>query len=278
MARYDRAFLIEYKNLYLQRASLDYIKGVSQADRLKLMPAISAVIGELFCLSVEGTEWSSEDTLTFHRGALAPSNGLRQIGHETMDYVVDLYAQVSSTQDRLALIKVLLAALHTPHSVAYGDDLIEMIREDSRRLSSVLSTLLLSKGKGSHYPIAQEVEEEIILLLRSDRFKNEELQILYDQLQNDADYADYCTLVGDIQRIRGLDENWDAAAERRSSEVGSLAGQVSEDTVDEWYKKLCGFAEPLVEGAVEEWKYHSFRVFITRLAEAKPELASVLFD
>lgn len=278
VAKYDYNFLKEHKNLYPQRASLDYIRKIPEADRLNLMPAITAVVSEVLSSSIEGTEWSSADTVTFHSGALQPNEGLKKMRHEAMGYVVDLYAQVSSTQDRLALIKVLLAGLRTPHHAAYGDDLVEMILEDSRRLSSVLATLLRSESKVSRNPIAQEVEEDIILLLQSDRLKSDELQTLYDQLRNDADYAAYCTLVGDIQRIRGLDENWDAAAERRSSEVDSLAGQVSEDTVDEWYKKLCGFAEPLVEGAVEEWKYHSFRVFITRLAEAKPELASVLFD
>jgi ppGpp synthetase/RelA/SpoT-type nucleotidyltranferase len=276
-AKYNHTFLKRHKNLYPQRAALDYIREIPQGDQKKFMIPIAAVIDEILSISIEGTVWNNADQFTFRSDALVPNKSVKKIRREAMDFVVKLYTPTLSTKERVSLVDVLLTALETPHNVAYGDDLVEMVREDATYLANTLSGLLLSKGRVIDYLVAQQVEKALIRVLRSERLKNDAAQELYGKLQSDADYATFCTLVGDIHEYRNLDEDWHEAEKRRREEIKALVTKASASNLDKWYTRLNEYAHPLKDGAVDEWKFQSFRVFISNLTETKPKLATALF-
>ncbi len=276
--KYNNTFIKRFKNLYPQKTALEFIKKIPPEDRKKNFVAITATAEEILSSEVEGTEWSSADTLTFSSGALVPNDGLKKMRQETIDFVVELFEQSTDLKERVALVRVLLTALEAPHNVAYGDDLKEMIREDGKRLVEVLSKFVFPSSVVGNYLIAQEIEKALIRLLRSEGFRSAEAQALYDRLQADADYGVFCTLVGDIHEYRNLDEDWNDAEKRRAEEVKALVATITEEGLEGWYKKLNDFAEPLQEGVVDAWKYNTFKLLIARLTEVKLPLATKLLE
>ncbi|OGI90392.1 hypothetical protein A2911_00155 [Candidatus Nomurabacteria bacterium RIFCSPLOWO2_01_FULL_40_15] len=274
--KYNNTFIKRFKNLYPQKTALEFIKKIPLGDRKKNFQVIIVISEEILSLEVEGTEWSSVDTLTFSSGALVPNDFLKEMRRETIDFVVELFEQSSDLKDRMALVRVLLRALETPHNVVYGEDIKEMIREDGKRLVEVLTKFIFSSDKMSNYLIAQEIEETLIRLLGSDDLKTAEVQALYARFQENKDYGIFCTLVGDIREFRNLDEDWQEAEKRRANEVKALVKAVTERGFEKWYKKLNDFAGPLQEGAIDSWKYSMFKLFITRLTENKMPLATAL--
>ena len=276
--KYNNTFIKRFKNLYPQKTTLEFIKKLPLGGRKKNFVAITATAEEILSSEVEGTEWSSADTLTFSSGALVPNDGLKKMRQETIDFIVELFAQSTDLKEQVALVRVLLTALEAPHNVAYGDDLTEMIREDGKRLVEVLSKFVFPLTVVSNYLIAQEIEKALIRLLRSEGFRSAEAQALYDRLQTDADYGIFCTLVGDIHEYRNLDEEWNDAEKRRAEEVKALVATITEEGLEGWYRKLNDFAEPLQEGVVDVWKYNTFKLLVARLTEDKLPLATKLLE
>lgn len=276
VVKYNHSFVNRYKNLYPQVAALGYIQKISPTERDKFANAISLVGGEILSSEIEGTEWSSSDTLTHHSGSMVPNDVLKKLRKDTIDFLVQVYESLSNTKEKILITKALLRTIVPPFNVAYGDDLVEMIQDDSKKLAVILTSLLYQSTTASDYLIAQEVDEALIHLLRRDSFKNPELMALYERLQKDTRYAQFSTLVGNIQEFRDLDEDWQVAETRRIKEIGELVNLVSESSLDEWYKTLNDFARPVQEGLVDEWKYNSYRTFITQLTVAKPTVATAL--
>lgn len=275
IANYDSVFLKQHKNLYPQESSLEFLRKLPLDDRQQYMPTIGVVMGELLSCAVEGTEWTSADTLTFHSGALVPNDGLKRLRQEAMLLASELYRQATSLKDRVTLIRSLLEALEAPHYAMYGDDLIQMIQDDSKRLVVALQEIIFVGGKISEFPIAQEIEESLIRVLRNDRFKNDEIQALYERIQEDKGYVTYCALVGDIHEFRSIDEDWKDAEQRRMTEVDELVAEIAGSS-EGWYERLNAYAEPYQQGVIDEWKYQSFRMLISKLTEAHSAMATAL--
>ncbi len=272
--KYNNSYIKRYKNLYPQVASLEFIKKIPLEEQRKNLKAITVVAEEILSSVVEGAEWTSADTLTYSSGALVPSEGLKKMRQETISFIVEMYGRSTDLKEQMTLVGVLLTALEAPHNTAYGDELREMIKEDGKRLVAVLEKFIFTSGLMKNYLVAQETEKSLIHLLQSDGFKTDEMKALYDQFQADKDYATFCTLVGDIHEYRNLDEEWAGAEKRRGEEIKALIEDVSEATLDAWYKKLNDFTEPLRAGAIEVWKYTTFKLFVYRLTEEKPLLAA----
>lgn len=275
--KYDHGFVSRYKNLYPQITALESLRKIPVADRKGLIPTIEVVAREILSLEVEGTEWSSDDTVTFRSGAMVPNDELKKLRQDTLDFLVELYKAMPDTAARLPLMRALLTALSVPFNTVYSDEVANMIQEDSKKLAGILTDLLYPSGTISNYLLAQEAEGALIQLLRGERLKNAEITALYERLLKDTEYNQFSTLVGDIQEFRNLDEEWDVAEARRTAEIDALVGIISEANLPEWYKRLNDFATPLKEGLIEEWKYTSFNAFISRLTSQKKALAGELF-
>ncbi len=274
---YNHSFIICYKNLYPQITALKYSRKVPSKDKRKFVDAIATIMGEILSSEIEGSEWSSADTLTYHSGSMVPNDVLKKLRKDTIDFTVEIYKDIPDTKEKIILIKALLRALETPFNVAYGEDLIEMIQEDSKMLAKILSTLLYPTATVSNYLVAQEIDESLINLLRNDSFKNAEIIELYERLQNDIQYTHFSILVGNIQEFRNLNEDWHVAEERRIKEINELITTVSKGSFEEWYKTLNEFAEPIKEGLVEEWKYNSYRLFVSQFTASESSVATTFF-
>lgn len=275
--RYDHAFLKKQKTLYPQQVALKFIKKISVAEHKEYFQAITTVATNILSSSVEGSEWSDVDTITYHSGALVPNEGLKKIRQETIDFVAKLYKQSLNTQDKLTLIRTLLTTLNTPSNIAYGDDLIKMIFEDSKILLSIFTKIIFTGKKVNDHLVVQEIEESLARLLRSDHFKSKEAEQLYKKIRDDSSYTIFRIFFGSTHEYKNLDENLDEVEKRRSREVHDLVKKVTNKTANHWYAQLNNFAEPLQKGFVDIWKYGTFKIFIARLTTEKPNIANNLF-
>ena len=274
LAKYDHLYIRERKNLYPQIASLNYLQKISKRSRKKHLLEITTILAEVVSSSVEGSELTSPDQITMHTGTLTPSEGLKKLRRRAMDFVVELYEEATKVSDQLILIHALLSALAPPRGDNISDGLITMLQEDFTYLSAVLPKLLFSGDNVINYPVAREVESELKRLQKSNRFQNDAVHKLRDQLRKDEKYTMYSSLVGDIHEFGETDENWRDSKKRRSEEIDRLVARVTPATFADWYKLLNVYAQPLAKGGLDEHKYRTFQDFIACLTEAKPELAT----
>ncbi|MQY74522.1 MAG: hypothetical protein GH148_03175, partial [Clostridia bacterium] len=75
----------------VQRKILDFILVWPNNKQLQYIDFIETAVKELLNSSVEGSEWTKEDTLTMHFGAVSPTDFLKKIRHEEIDLIYKLY-------------------------------------------------------------------------------------------------------------------------------------------------------------------------------------------
>lgn len=274
LAKFDFFVLTKTKIGYgAQRKVLDYLLALSTQDKLSNFDVVETISREILSCEFEGSEWTKEDTLTFHSGAINPSDFLKKIRKQTIDLLKDLYFATEDVKIQLRLVNTLEVAVRSPGSVAYGDELAVMLAEDSRYVTSVFKEFLFSQGKtvANSLAAAKEIDQLLFWFKRHSKYSSPEVLQLRKDILDDPLYALFRMLVSDDVTYRE-EEGWDTAENKRSVEIGKLLDSISLENAQEWYDKLDKIASQ--NNFVENWTFLHFKDFLKKIATTKPEVAA----
>lgn len=259
-----------------QRKVLDFVLNWTQEEQLKNFDFVETVLKELLNLSVEGSEWTKEDTLTMHFGAVSPTDFLKKIRREAIDLTFKLYRAAKDTKLKLRLVNIFNEAIRMPSNVSYGDDVVQMISGDLKYITEIYRKIVFGE-KGEKMTdllgIVAAIEERLYWINKSEKKQIEESEKLRkDILQNEL-YKLFRLLVGDPITYRE-EEGWDTAEKIRSEEINRLIGSIEKEQLEEWFNKLNKIARQYT--IVDEWKFNAFKGFLRKLSEEKPQIADEL--
>jgi hypothetical protein len=144
LAQYDFTLLSKTNLGYTpQRKVLDFIAAWSPEERLQNFDFINTATERLLSSSVEGLSGSSE-AITFNFAAVKPSNELKQIRKEIINFAYNFYKQLSNNEQKLKLLQIFDEAVRTPLHVAYGDDVAAMIAESWKYIVNIYKEILFN--------------------------------------------------------------------------------------------------------------------------------------
>ncbi len=273
LAQYDYTLLSKTKLGYsVQRKILDYIQAWSPEEKLNNFEFIEVVTQELLGSSVEGTSAETFDTLTFHRGAVQPTQFLKELRKETMDLVFDMYKRTVEPSKKLKLVRVLEEAVRAPSSVAYGDDVSQMIAEAGSQLTSIYRQMIFDDKNQLTGPLAvvEEVDKRLYWQQKHNSLMSLEADQLRKDILNNKLYKLTRLLVGDDIVYRE-EQGWDDADQKRDTEIADQIKTINRNNIDQWIQDITTIASE--KGVINEWQYAPFRIFIKKLASDKSELA-----
>jgi len=276
LANYDYFILTKTKVGYgVQRKVLDFVLTMKEQDKLSRFDVIETVAHELLSTEIEGREWTKEDTLTFHSGALNASDSLRDIRKEIMEMLSRLYQKSDDTKIKLRIVRILGDAVRSPMSVVYGDDLAAMLQKDSEYITKVFRSFVFPDNKTNvgSLAVAKAVDELLYWFKRHSKYTSKEVVELRKDILNDSLYALFRLLVSDDITYRE-EEGWDTAENKRKTEIQNLITSITVDNVSDWQSKLNKIAEQ--NELVERWTYIYFREFVKKLSSSKRDVASLL--
>jgi len=273
--KFDFNFINKFRHYLPQREALNFIQKIPGDQKLPSPDFILAGLKEILSSSVEGTTWSSENTMTMHSGMIDPSSeGLNKMRHEAIDFLFDMY--VSSADDyKLKIVSTLGEVTQTPNNVAYDDDYVEMLKRDIVHLSKVYSDMIYGKSGKIIAPLAVvlEIGNNLSWVNRT-KFKSDDSVKLSERIEENPEYKMFRVLVGDAHGFIKPKESWDSAEKRREEEYQKILEGISNEDVG----ILKNIADQLRLGFIDEWRFQFFKRLLCDLNKDKSIQASKIFQ
>ena len=277
-AKYDYNVLTKSNIGYgPQRKILDFILTWTSEQQIQYFEFIEVVAKSLLSSSIEGSEWSSVDSLKLHFGTIIPSDFLKTIRRETIELIYNLYQRTTNAGVKLKLIKVLEEASQIPPNVKYTINLEQMIIDDIKYLTDIYRKVIFDDSGNiiADSGIVEEIESRLYWLNRSEKFGIEESKKLRSDILSDSFYNVFRLLVGD-PIILHEEKGRDTADEKLKIEIDILLDDITEDKLDKWIIDLNKIADQ--QKIIDDWQFQSFKGFLREIANTKPELADKILS
>lgn len=256
-----------------QRIVLDFIKNWSREEQVLNLEFIRVVVRELLSSSIEGSSWTDEKTLTMHFAHVQPTDFLKKIRRESMEFVYELYAHSSNPKVRLELSSILEEALRGPGNVAYSDELRKMLDDDAEYLAKIYREMIFDKLGNlirENIAVAEEVEERMYYFTKPEKGHAVALGRLREDILNDAFYQKVQPMIGGRAVYKG-EEGYEESKQKRERDQKNTAAQISDENFGEWHEILNVLAEQ--KGVIEEWKLGDLKRFFEILSSERPDVA-----
>lgn len=260
---------IEYKT---QNLTLDEVEGWSDAKILKNLEILFVVTKELLTPTFEGQSMPDYKTFTFHSGPLVVSDNLKNIRKRTISLLKRIYSLAKDLPQKTKTLRALQESTQTPHSHLYGDDMEQMVLNDTNDIIAFYLEIL-PKAENE---IIQDIEEQKIWFVR--RFKKEpptRLNELEEAIQSNSAYSMFRVFVGYDGRL-DPDYDFNRDRETRSQKINEFISDITEANFEDWRKKILTVVKNY--SAAEPGSYGYFETFLSELGNKKPELGVLLIE
>jgi len=277
-SHYDYNVLKSKIGYSAQRKVLDFVLNWLQEEQLKHIDFVETVLKEVLSTSVEGSEWTKEDSLTMHFGAVHPTDFLKTIRREAIDLTYELYKAANDTELKLRLVNIFNEATRTPSNVSNGDDVVQMIVDDLKYLTDIYRKIVFGEKEEKMTDllgIVADIEERLYWINKSEKKRIEESEELHKDILKNELYKLFRLLVGDPMTYY-QEENWITVEKIRSKEIDQLIGSIERAQLEEWFDKLNKIASQ--HKIVNEWKFNPFKDFLRKASEQKPQITDELLE
>lgn len=274
VSHFDYNLLTRSKAGYsYQRIVLDFIKKWSKEDQFLNFDFILVVVKELLNSSVEGSSWTDEKTLAMHFSHVQPTDFLKKIRRESIDFVYDLYTRSSNPKMRLEISSALEETLRGPGNIAYSDELRKMLNDDAEYLAEIYRKMIFDESGHlikENIAVAEEIEERMYYLAKPEKGRSKTLTKLRDDILNDAFYQKVQPMIGGRAAYRG-EEGYEESKQRREKDQMDIVMEITDKNLEEWQEILEVLAKQ--KEVIEEWKLGDLKRFFELLSIEKPDVA-----
>lgn len=279
VAKFNYHLLTKSKAGYsYQKFILEFLKKWSLAEKLSNIEFTLTVVKELISSSIEGSSWTDEKTLTMHFAQVDPTDFLKKIRKDTMDFAYDLYAEISDPRIRLRLASVLEEVMRGPSNVKYSDSLKDMLDEDTKYLADIYRKMIFDESGNltkENIATAEEIEERMFYFAKSEKGARAGLAKLREDIMKDPFYMKVCPMIGGRAAYRG-EEGYEESKQRREKDQQDIIAEISDNNINEWSEILEVLAKQ--KEVIDDWKLGDFKRFIERLSMKKPDIADKMLE
>lgn len=273
IAGYNYHFITQVRTYYPQQAVLKFIDKWTPREQIDNVDFVVTAYKELLSTDIEGSEWTSEDTITFHSGVVPVSKGLEEIRNKVINQIRSLYRHTRRTDIRLKIIGPLSEATRTPNSVV-DEKVRDMVRSDAYKILSAYQELIYSSdGRRLIGPLAvvEKIESRLYWWPEWDLGGDEAVEFR-NRIINDPFYRIARILVGN-SRIYQREEK-KKGEDTQGDNIESLVESVTNSSFDRWLDILEKIAKE--RQYIDEWQFLEFKNFISVLSRKKSNIADRL--
>jgi hypothetical protein len=226
------------------------------------------VCERLLSPSFQGTSQKDSDTIVWHNGALPISNELKEIRQKTINLLFKMYSNTDDVTHKLKVINTLEDAMRNPSMGKYGDDMVQMIDENTSDIIDFYSAIV----PNSDNEIIKNIEEQLYWVNQKfvkQKSNVSELQKIIDEKE---EYQIYRVMVGYDFRYSGSKEIEDVEKERLKI-IQDYVRKINKDNLSDWKKIVEVQILKNYEKLSELVGYNYFRIFLEQFGAEKPKLA-----
>jgi hypothetical protein len=259
--------ILEKIGYYPQLVILTEIEKWDNKNLIDNFESVIEITKQLLQPSFEGHSMKDYKTVTFLFGPLPVNDQLKNIRGRVMNLLKKLYSISDEIEEKKRIVNALQAATHIPPQGKYGEDMEQMILDDTNSLIDYYIKILTKAS----FEIMKDIEEQVHWFIR--RFGKEKLPQI-DQLQSiitsNTEYEIFRILIGyDYKFSKDLD--WSKSEKIRKDKIQEFIGGFSKENFEEWQKRILLIRDHYSLSNASE--FHSFNIFLFELGKQKPELA-----
>ncbi|MEQ1944406.1 hypothetical protein ABMA32_18475 [Mesorhizobium sp. VNQ89] len=259
-----------------QKEILAYLESLSTDDRLRNFDALVKLAGDLLSPNVTGTSWDYR-SVTWQSGALTPTTGVVELRLRTLGLLESFYDFAPDVSRKLSVISAMMEATRMPNRGKFGDDVAQMVSDNTVHVLSFLAEILPSQP----LPVMQQIEHDAYWRFYhapTEAVSQAALRIR-SLLESFPEYAIYRDLIG----FQSIFHPWEgdresqtdyAAIERyRSARALEYADSVDDGSWTQWRSRIIEFSRTKSDDLATFPKFYEF---LERFAKQRPDLALIL--
>lgn len=254
--------VIQYKP---QLIILDEIEKFSKSQKKLFFVLLCEICSEILESSFEGHGMKDYRTVVFSRGALLPTNKLKDLRNRSISYLYKMFSIANTIEQKKLVLSSLSTATETPHSSKCGKKLEDMIKNSTENIIDFYISILDS----SENEIVRIIENKTSWF--SHRFKKlRNLEKIRAIINNKDGYQIYSTFIG-FDTDRRFGEDWQKARDEREAQISKIIQEVNDGNLDSWREKFLSIIVCCPNLKPGESNY--FRYFLRKLGKEKPTVA-----
>jgi ppGpp synthetase/RelA/SpoT-type nucleotidyltranferase len=274
-----------------QQVIIDELLTLPAVDSESARPLLTAMLKKILRSDVEGTT-SDFDSITIHQGSVRISEQLRSLRKAAIDLLEVWLDETDTDSNRQLLLHAMNQASSAPTTGNFDEALALVIFEDTKRVEEII----ISRAADWGLELRRHCEVEALRLhhhfhaLRPDLGENADvvkaqqslvgiLMALRDQLNNDAEYVLYKTLIGyDTVRPEAWDGDpfdFNATDHWRCARFKEIISELDAKDIAEWSCKLERFVTAV---GSDGGHLMPLRSFTEKLSTIRPDLGLQMLD
>ena len=245
---------------------LDQIEKWDDAKIIYNFEVVTEIDSQLLKPSFEGTSMSDYKSFTLHYGPLPVNDELKNIRTRTINLLQQLYHGTKDITQRIRILQVLQDASQTPYQGKYGDDLLQMIVENTNMLIEFYSEVLPT----AENEIIKDIEEQSEFFDR--RGLNDKADSLRSTIFSNKEYEIFRIFVGYDYRV-SPELEFEETEKLHKEKLQELINSINKDTFDRWQKRILS----IIKNYPVNWgEYEYFNMFLFEIGKQKKEFALML--
>jgi len=263
-------FLINKIGFKPQKAIFTQIERWSIKKLIINQEILFKVCEELLKPSFESFSKTDYKTLTIHFGPLTITDELKQFREQVIVFIKKKLIKLP-TNCQIKLLDVLQEASYTPHQGVYGDDVEEMVLENTKNIVKFYISII----NRCNYKVIQEIEKQKNWFLKRYGEKQiPELSNLEELIATHQGYSIFRIFVGYDGQFNP-DHNFEKDRIERMKKIDEFVADVSKSNITKWVNNITRITKNY--SGSDPGSYEYFNIFLQKLGESKPELAYELF-
>lgn len=266
LAQYN-LFVLKKVDYYAQEMILAEIKQWSNKKIKENTDALLVIAKEMLEPSFEGHSMPDYKTFTLHSGPLVVTDRLKNLRKHTIALLQKLYHLSTELNYKAKALQTLQGATQTPHGHLYGEDMEQMVWDDTNTVIDFYLEIL----PDAENEIIQDIEEQKVWFVR--RFTKKpptRIAELEEALRSNEGYSMFRVFVGYEGKL-DPDYDFNRDRETRAQKVQQFISDISEGNFDEWRKKILSVIKNY--SGTEPGSYSYFETFLAELGQNKPDIA-----
>ena len=227
---------------------------------------VMVVAEQLLQPSFEGHSMSDYKTFTIHQGPLVVNDDLKRIRRRTLNMLRKMFLNTQDVQTKRQILQAMQGASQTPYQGDYGDDLKQMVIDDTNWLIDFyLETLSTASLE-----VIKQLEEQVHWFHRRlGPERHPRLTELKSAIEVNSEYDMFRVFVGYEYRINE-ELDWKEADRVRKEKIQSFVDTLNPSNYPEWRQRILSVRSNYTSSDIGEFQY--FGLFLFELGKQKPDI------
>ncbi|MES9685568.1 hypothetical protein ABWK22_22225, partial [Gottfriedia acidiceleris] len=139
---------------------IDEVKKWSKRIKLKRIGLISIIFSEIFKLEYEDTTLTDYNSISIGHGLLKAENPLKSMRDEAIQFLMDLFGNSIDVNEMISIIEALNVSTHTPHRGNYGDEIEEMVKNNTKSIIQWYLSIL--EQNNLPFEVMKEIDKQVV--------------------------------------------------------------------------------------------------------------------